>query len=71
MLIDYDSTYQAELAKMSAELRAAKRTAKLEGAALEEDWRSQFAPDRVAQFTIAASKFGPSIGFLNQTKRCR
>src|ERR1700730_8919924 len=32
VLIDYDSTYQAELAKMSAELREAKRTARLEGA---------------------------------------
>ena len=64
VLIDYDSTYQAELAKMSAELREAKRTARLEGVALEEDWRSQFLPDRVAQFTIAASKAGPSVGFL-------
>ena len=38
VLIDYDSTYQAELAKMSAELREAKRTARLEAAALEEDF---------------------------------
>jgi conjugative relaxase-like TrwC/TraI family protein len=59
-----ESTYQAELAKMSAEFREAKHAAKLEGAALEEDWRSQFAPDRVAQFTIAASKSGLSVGFL-------
>jgi conjugative relaxase-like TrwC/TraI family protein len=68
MLIDYESTYQAELAKMSAELREAKRTARLEGAALEEDWRSQFAPDRVAQFTIAASKAGSSAGFIEPNR---
>jgi conjugative relaxase-like TrwC/TraI family protein len=68
VLIDYESTYQAELAKMSAELREAKRTARLEGAALEENWRSQFAPERVAQFTIAASKAGLSAGFLNPDK---
>jgi len=68
VLIDYESSYQAELAKMSAELREAKRTARLEGAALEEDWRSQFAPGRVAQFTIAASKGGLSTGFLEPDK---
>jgi hypothetical protein len=68
MLIDYESTYQAELAKMSAEFREAKRTARLEGAALEEDWRSQFASDRVAQFTVAASKTGLSVGFLEPSK---
>ena len=68
VLIDYESTYQAELAKMSAELREAKRTARLEGAALEEDWRSQFAPDRVAQFTVAASKARLSVGFLEPNK---
>jgi hypothetical protein len=68
VVIDYDSTYQAELAKMSAELREAKRTARLEGAALEEDWRSQFALDRSAQFTIAASKGGLSAGFLEPDK---
>jgi hypothetical protein len=68
MLIDYESTYQSELAKMSAEFREAKRTARLEGAALEEDWRSQFASDRVSQFTIAASKAGVSAGFLEPEK---
>jgi len=68
VLIDYDSTYQAELAKMSAELREAKRAARLEGVALEEDWRSQFAPDRAAQFTIASSKAGRSVGFLESDK---
>jgi hypothetical protein len=70
VLIDYESTYQAKLAKVSAEFREAKRTARLEGAVLEEDWRSQFAPDRVAQFTIAGSKAGLSAGFLELTKRC-
>jgi hypothetical protein len=68
VLIDHESTYQAELAKMSAELREAKRTARLEGAALEEDWGSQFAPDRVAQFTIAPSKTGLSAGFFEPDK---
>jgi conjugative relaxase-like TrwC/TraI family protein len=68
VLIDYESTYQSQLAKMSAEFREAKRTAKLEGAALEEDWRSQFEPDRVAQLTIAASKSGLTFGFLKADK---
>ena len=68
VLIDYESTYQSELAKMSAEFREAKRTARLEGTALEEDWRSQFAPDRAAQFTVAASKAGLSVGFLEPDK---
>jgi hypothetical protein len=68
MLIDYESTYQSELAKMSAEFREAKRTARLEGAALEEDWRSQFASDRAAQFTVSASKSGLSAGFLEPDK---
>jgi len=83
VLIDYDSTYQAELAKMSAELREAKRMARLEGAALEkiglpleEDWRSQFAPDRVARFTIAASKETswlprPTAKHVSQWRACR
>src|SRR5260370_40042393 len=53
---------------MSAEFREAKRTARLEGAALEEDWRSQFAPGRAAQFTVAASKAGLSVGFLEPDK---
>jgi hypothetical protein len=67
VLIDYEGTYQAELAKMSAELREAKRTVRLEGTALEEDGAASLR-QTVAKFTIAASKAGLSVGFLEPDK---
>jgi hypothetical protein len=65
VLLDYNKQLEAEKAKLGSEYREAKNKAKLQGAALEADWRAQLAPGRWDAITPEVSKSGMSIGFLD------